>query len=48
MLNNPGRRYTDPSNISVAQGILAVRNGQYTIAYKRFGRRYTGGIRSIV
>ena len=45
LLNNPGRRYSDPSNILRANGVPAVRNGQYTIEYERFGRRYTGGVR---
>ena len=45
LLNNPGRRYSDPSNILNAKGIPAVRNGQYTIEWERFGRRYNGGIR---
>ena len=45
LLNNPGRRYSDPSNILRASGVPAVRNGQYTIEYERFGRRYTGGVR---
>lgn len=45
LLNNPGRRYSDPSNLLNASGIPAVRNGQYTIEWERFGRRYTGGIR---
>ncbi len=45
LLNNPGRRYSDPSNILNAQGIPTTRNGQYTIEWERFGRRYSGGIR---
>jgi TonB-dependent receptor len=45
LLNNPGRRYSDPSNILRAQGIAAQRNGQYTIEWERFGRRYSGGVR---
>jgi TonB-dependent receptor len=45
LLNNPGRRYSDPSNILNALGIPAERNGQYTIEWERFGRRFTGGIR---
>lgn len=45
LLNNPGRRYSDPSNLLNASGIPAVRNGQYTIEWERFGRRYSGGIR---
>ncbi len=45
LLNNPGRRYSDPSNILNAQGIPAQRNGQYTIEWEQFGRRFTGGVR---
>ncbi len=45
LLNNPGRRYSDPSNLLNASGIPAARNGQYTIEWEQFGRRYTGGIR---
>lgn len=45
LLNNPGRRYSDPSNLLNASGIPTVRNGQYTIEYEGFGRRYNGGIR---
>ncbi len=45
LLNNPGRRYSDPSNILAISGVPTVRNGQYTIEYERFGRRYNGGIR---
>ena len=45
LLNNPGRRYSDPSNLLNASGISAVRNGQYTIEWEQFGRRYSGGIR---
>ena len=45
LLDNPGRRYSDPSNLLNASGIPAVRNGQYTIESETFGRRYTGGIR---
>ncbi|MGL5838160.1 MAG: TonB-dependent receptor [Sphingorhabdus sp.] len=45
LLNNPGRRYSDPSNILRAQGIAARRNGVYTIEWEKFGRRFTGGVR---
>jgi outer membrane receptor protein involved in Fe transport len=45
LLNNPGRRYSDPSNLLNASGIPTVRNGQYTIEWEQFGRRYNGGIR---
>jgi TonB-dependent receptor len=45
LLNNPGRRYSDPSNILNALGIPAERNGRYTIEWEQFGRRFTGGVR---
>jgi TonB-dependent receptor len=45
LLNNPGRRYSDPSNILNALGIPAQQNGNYTIEWERFGRRFTGGVR---
>ena len=45
LLNNPGRRYSDPSNLLNASGVPSVRGGQYTIESETFGRRYTGGIR---
>jgi TonB-dependent receptor len=45
LLNNPGRRYSDPSSILHASGIPTARNGQYTIEWEQFGRRYSGGIR---
>jgi TonB-dependent receptor len=45
LLNNPGRRYADPANILNALGIPAQRNGNYTIEWERFGRRFTGGVR---
>jgi TonB-dependent receptor len=45
LLNNPGRRYSDPSNLLNALGIPAQRNGQYTIEWEQFGRRFTGGVR---
>ena len=45
LLNNPGRRYSDPSNLLNASGVPAVRGGQYTIELENFGRRYTGGVR---
>ncbi|WP_255530156.1 TonB-dependent receptor [Novosphingobium sp. NBM11] len=46
LLNQPGRRFVDPSGILNAKGIKtngAIEN--YTIEWERFGRRYSGGIR---
>lgn len=45
LLNNPGRRFSDPSNILNAQGIPTQFNTRYTIEWERFGARYSGGIR---
>jgi TonB-dependent receptor len=45
LLNNPGRRYSDPSSILNAQGITTPFTSGYTIEWERFGRRYSGGIR---
>jgi TonB-dependent receptor len=45
LLNNPGRRYSDPSNILNAQGVSTPFTSRYTIEWERFGRRYSGGIR---
>lgn len=45
LLDNPGRRYSDPSNLLNALGVPAQRNGNYTIEWERFGRRFTGGVR---
>lgn len=45
LLNNPGRRFSDPSNILSAQGIPTQFNSRYTIEWERFGPRYSGGIR---
>ena len=45
LLNNPGRRFSDPSNILTAQGVPTPFSSRYTIEWERFGRRYSGGIR---
>ena len=45
LLNNAGRRYSDPSNLLGALGVPAQRNGRYTIESETFGRRFTGGVR---
>lgn len=45
LLNNPGRRYSQPANILNALGLPAKANGNYTIEWERFGRRFDGGIR---
>lgn len=45
ILNQPGRRFSDPSGILTAQGIPTASTEAYTIEWERFGRRYAGGIR---
>lgn len=45
LLNNPGRRYSDPSNLLNALGVPTQRSGQYSIEWEQFGRRFTGGVR---
>lgn len=45
LLNNPGRRYTDPAGLLTATGIPAQSNSAQTVEWERFGRRYTAGVR---
>ncbi len=45
VLNNPGRRYSEPGNLLTAGGIPTPRSDNQTIEWERFGRRYSGGIR---
>lgn len=45
LLDNPGRRYSDPFNLLAATGTKLKRNGNLTIEWERFGRRFTGGVR---
>ena len=45
LLNNPGRRFSDPGNLLRATGVSAPDTNNQTIEWERFGRRYTGGIR---
>jgi TonB-dependent receptor len=45
VLNNPGRRYSEPSNLLKATGVASSRSSIQTIEWERFGRRYSGGIR---
>lgn len=45
LLNQPGRRYVDPSAILNAQGGSVTSTDVYTAEWERFGRRFTGGIR---
>ncbi|CAN5262728.1 TonB-dependent receptor [soil metagenome] len=45
LLNNPGRRYSDPGSLLRATGINAPNTSGQTIEWERFGRRYSGGVR---
>ncbi|BBD98967.1 TonB-dependent receptor [Sphingobium amiense] len=45
LLNNPGRRFSDPGSLLRASGVAAADTSNQTIEWERFGRRYTGGIR---
>lgn len=45
VLNNPGRRYSEPGNLLTAGGIPTPKTDNQTIEWERFGRRYSGGIR---
>ncbi|HEX7819414.1 MAG TPA: TonB-dependent receptor [Sphingobium sp.] len=45
LLNQPGRRYSDPGSLLRATGVNAPDTSGQTIEWERFGRRYSGGIR---
>lgn len=45
LLNNPGRRFVNPSGVFNAKGIPAKFTDRYTIEWERFGRRFAGGVR---
>lgn len=45
LLNNPGRRFSEPGNLLTATGISSPRINTQTIEWEQFGRRYTGGVR---
>lgn len=45
VLNQPGRRYSEPGNLLNATGIASPRSDIQTIEWERFGRRYAGGVR---
>lgn len=45
LLNQPGRRYSDPSGILTARGTPTAPITSQTIEWERFGRRYTAGVR---
>lgn len=45
VLNQPGRRYSEPGNLLTATGTPSPTSTVQTIEWERFGRRYSGGIR---
>lgn len=45
LLDNPGRRFSEPGNLLTAQGFATPFQDNLTIEWERFGRRYTGGVR---
>ena len=45
LLNNPGRRYSEPGNLLTATGTPTPATDVQTIEWERFGRRYAAGIR---
>ncbi|WP_324073714.1 MAG: TonB-dependent receptor [Erythrobacter sp.] len=45
LLDNPGRRFTEPGNLLTASGTPTPFTDNLTIEWERFGRRYSGGIR---
>jgi hypothetical protein len=45
LLNNPGRRYSEPGNLLTATGTPTPTTKIQTIEWERFGRRYGAGLR---
>lgn len=45
LLNQPGRRFSDPGNLLRATGVPSPDTSAQTIEWERFGRRYAGGVR---
>lgn len=45
LLNNPGRRYSEPGNLLTATGIATPHTDNHTIEWERFGPRFGAGIR---
>lgn len=45
LLNNPGRRYSEPGNLLTATGTPTAFTKIQTIEWERFGRRYGAGVR---
>ncbi|MBC2666807.1 TonB-dependent receptor [Novosphingobium flavum] len=45
LLNQPGRRFSDPAGILTARGTPTAMIKSQTIEWERFGRRFSGGVR---
>jgi TonB-dependent receptor len=45
LLDQPGRRYSEPGNLLTATGTPTPFTDNLTIEFEQFGRRYTGGVR---
>lgn len=45
LLNNPGRRFSEPGNLLTATGTPTPFTDIYTIEWERFGQRFAGGFR---
>jgi TonB-dependent receptor len=45
LLNNPGRRYSEPGNLLTATSTPSPTITYQTIEWERFGRRFSGGVR---
>ena len=45
LLDQPGRRYSEPGNLLTATGTPTPASTNQTIEWERFGRRYSGGVR---
>ncbi|MBY0520169.1 MAG: TonB-dependent receptor [Sphingomonas sp.] len=45
LLNQPGRRYSEPGNLLTATGFPSPTSTIQTIEWERFGRRFSGGVR---
>jgi TonB-dependent receptor len=45
LLNNPGRRFSEPGNLLTATGVPSSFKGSQTIEWESFGRRYAAGFR---
>lgn len=47
LLNNPGRRFSEPGNLLTATGVPSNFSSVQTIEWERFGPRYAAGVRVV-